>query len=60
MLAAARGHGDRGGNISTSAGCLLALAGIEHPTPEQTAGAHLLALGLSDLHVLALGKNLKE
>lgn len=56
MVAAARD----GGNIETAARCLLALAGITQPTPEQTAGAVLKAYAYNDLHVLAAGKNLKE
>lgn len=49
MLHAAR----EAGNVSTAATCLLAFAGIEYPTPEQTTGAQLLAFGLADLHLVA-------
>lgn len=48
------------GDVAQAAACRLALRGIEHPTPEQTAGAYLEALTMRDIHVLAQGKNLKE
>lgn len=49
MIRAAR----EGGKISTAAHCLLAFAGIEYPTPEQRAAAHLAAFAVHDLHILA-------
>lgn len=55
MLREARS--DRG---DLGASCLLALLGRPHPTPEEAAGAGLLAHALHDLHVLARGLNLKE
>lgn len=36
-------------DVETSAKCLLALLASSDPTPEQIAGAHLLAFGLVDL-----------
>lgn len=58
MVAAARSGSADG--LGIAAKCILALAGITHPTPEQTAGAILEAHHHNDLRVLALGKNLKE
>lgn len=58
MVAAARSGSASG--LDTAARCILALAGIAHPTPEQTAGAVLKAHAYRDLHVLAQGKNVKE
>ncbi len=49
MLRAVR----EGGNVVMGAAHLLALAGIEHPTPEQSAGAMRIDLALRDLHLLA-------
>lgn len=49
MLSAARD----GREISTAARCLLALMGHDDPSPEQVAGARLLAFGLDDLHLIA-------
>lgn len=43
-----------------AATCLLALAGIAFPTPEQTVGARLQARAMFDLHVLSFGKTWKE
>jgi len=37
-------------DIGAGAGALLALFGVADPTPEQEAGALLLAGGLIDLH----------
>lgn len=58
MIAAVRNR-DRG-DIAQAAACRLALHRIERPTAEQTAGAFLEALAMRDLHVLAMGMNLKE
>lgn len=44
----------RDGGITAAANTLLALMGIEHPSPEQNAGAHLAAHGLHDLHIIAV------
>ena len=49
MLRAVR----EGGNVTTGAACLQALAGIEHPTAEQRTALLLLAFGLHDLHLIA-------
>jgi hypothetical protein len=49
MLRAVR----EGGQVAQGADLLLALAGIDHPTPEQSAGALVLAFGLHDLHTIA-------
>lgn len=54
MLRAARA------DEAVSASCLLALAGIEFPTPAQAVGARIQARAYTDLHILALGKNRKE
>lgn len=48
------------GDVETAARCLLAFAGIAHPTPEQYAGALLHAHAQRDLHVLAMGRTYKE
>ena len=56
MVAAVRDRGD----IAQAAACRLALHRIEHPTPEQRAGAELEALAMRDLCVLAHGKTYKE
>lgn len=50
----------RGGSVETAARCILALAGIQDPTPEQTAGAVLQAHAYDDLHILAKGQVIKE
>lgn len=50
----------RAGDIDTAARCELALRGIRHPTPEQTAGAMLSAWRDADTRILAYGKNWKE
>lgn len=50
----------REGRTDVAAACLLAFHGITHPTPEQAAGAGVLACMANDLHVLARGQNLKE
>lgn len=47
-------------DLGLATSCLLAYRGIKHPTPDEIAGAALFAHALRDLHVLALGKNLKE
>ncbi len=47
-------------NPVIAAECLLALAGIDHPTPEQTVGARLKARLYFDVNVLARGKIWKE
>jgi len=53
-------HQARAGRVDVAAACLLAYQGIEFPTPEQVAGAGVLAAMANDLHVLACGKTLKE
>lgn len=45
---------------AVAAECLLALAGVSNPSPEQRVGARLKAQAYADLHVLALGKVWKE
>lgn len=51
----------RDGSIEVGALGVLALAGFsDAPTREQRTGALIVSQGLFDLHVLALGKNLKE
>ena len=50
----------RAGSVSTAQACLLAFWSHEHPSPEQVAGAGVLAHMANDLHVLARGHNLKE
>jgi len=42
----------RRGDVETAARCELALLGIRHPTPEQTAGAQLRALHDEDVRSL--------
>jgi hypothetical protein len=58
MVAAVRNR-DRG-DIAQATACRLALHRIERPTVEQTAGATLEAYAMRDLHVLAMGLNIKE
>lgn len=41
-------------DVETSARCLLAYLDASDPSPEQIAGAHLLAFGLVDLRNLVL------
>lgn len=53
-------HQARGGRVDVAASCLLAFWGHDFPSPEQIAGAGILAHVAHDLHVLAAGKNLKE
>jgi len=50
----------RDGRTDVAAACLLELFGVTHPTPEQAAGAGVLACMANDLHVLAADKRLKE
>ena len=50
----------REGRIDVGAACLLAFRGLTHPSPEEAAGASLIACALNDLHVLAADKRLKE
>ena len=50
----------RDGRTDVAAACLLELFGVAHPTPEQAAGAGVLAYMANDLHVLAADKRLKE
>lgn len=49
MISAVRDRGD----VSQAAECLLSLLGIERPTPEQNAGAHLIAYHFADTHLIA-------
>ena len=53
-------HQARAGRVDVAAACLLAFWNHEHPSPEQVAGAGVLAHMANDLHVLARGHNLKE
>lgn len=50
----------RDGRIDVAQACLLAFMGRPHPTPEEEAGAGLLAWGLSDLHAAAVLLGMKE
>ncbi len=49
MIAAARLRGD----VSQTARCILSLLGIQYPTPEQDAGAHLIGYHFADTHLIA-------
>lgn len=49
MISAVRDRGD----VSQSARCLLSLLGIQYPTPEQDAGAHVIAYHFADTHLIA-------
>ena len=53
-------HQARAGRVDVAAACLLAFWNHEHPSPEQVAGAGVLAAMANDLHVLARGKVLEE
>ncbi len=53
-------HQARAGRIDVAQACLLAFMGRPHPTPEEEAGAGLLAWGLSDLHAAAVLLGMKE
>lgn len=46
----------RDGNLTAGSEALLALLGVAEPSPEQTAGAVLLAFGLNDLHAFVREK----
>lgn len=46
----------REGNLTAASEALLALFGVPDPSPEQIAGAVLLAFGLNDLHAFVREK----
>jgi hypothetical protein len=46
----------RDGNVTAASEALLALWGLPDPSPEQAAGAILLAFGLNDLHAFVREK----